>query len=62
VGLTQTDVDARAVDIDGLLNLRAIGKPGHSAGAGHDVLERPSLRHIAVFSERLWCAQQGSDW
>jgi predicted dehydrogenase len=38
------------------------GAVGTLASIWHDVLERPSLRHIEVFTERLWCRQEGSDW
>src|SRR5438093_287939 len=38
------------------------GTVGTLASIWHDVLERPSLRQIEIFTERLWCRQDGSDW
>ena len=38
------------------------GAVGTLASIWHDILERPSLRHIEIFTERLWCRQDGSDW
>ena len=40
----------------------ATGTVGTLASIWHDVLERPSLRQIEIFTERLWCRQDGSDW
>src|SRR5207302_9686575 len=38
------------------------GAVGTLASIWHDVLERTSLRQIEIFTERLWCRQDGSDW
>src|SRR5262249_47432723 len=38
------------------------GAVGTLASIWHDVLERPSQRYIEVFTERLWCRQESSDW
>jgi predicted dehydrogenase len=38
------------------------GAVGTLASIWHDVLERPSMRQIEVFTERMWCRQEGSDW
>src|SRR4051812_42941450 len=37
------------------------GGLGTLVSVWHDVLERPSLRHVEIFCERLWCAIEG-DW
>ena len=34
---------------------------GSLASVWHDVLERPSLRRVEIFCERMWCALEG-DW
>jgi predicted dehydrogenase len=37
------------------------GAVGSLASIWHDVLERPSLRRVEIFCERMWCALEG-DW
>jgi predicted dehydrogenase len=37
------------------------GGLGTLVSVWHDVLERPSLRHVEIFCERLWCTIEG-DW
>jgi predicted dehydrogenase len=66
-----TTVTARSANfhrIDGIEDSVAATVTLESGGVGtmtsvwHDVLERPSQRRLEVFTERMWCALEGTDW
>jgi predicted dehydrogenase len=71
IGGTVTSVTARSAEFHGIAGIEdsvaatlmfGDGAVGVMASVWHDMLERPSLRRVEVFCERLWCEVDGSDW
>jgi predicted dehydrogenase len=71
IGGTITSVNARSAEFHGIAGIEdsvaatltfGDGAVGIMASVWHDILERPSLRRVEVFSERQWCEVEGSDW
>jgi predicted dehydrogenase len=71
IGGTVTSVSAQSAEFHGIAGIEdsvaatltfGDGAVGIMATVWHDILERPSLRRVEVFSERQYCEVDGSDW